>query len=242
MYNQKSKDVAADESTNGSTLDYGEASLPAVEEARASVHLKGNERSNYTKVTTKLLYGGIALFFLVLVVVLPVTIVTVRKNNSSSSSSSASAVRQSSVDAVTAYMVAQKVSDPSTFQDTQSAQYKAAQWLAETDGANLPVPTTSIAADSKAYRYMFRYVMALNYYALGGPAWTRQMNFLSDLDVCLWQSSTVDLNKPIPDGTGTQPIPQSEAKTDEDEIIGVFCVSSDPEQKPHSLYIGKSER
>jgi hypothetical protein len=68
-----------------------------------------------------------------------------------------------------------------------SPQYLAAKWLSQEDGLNLKLPSAT-NGESTMYEYHFlaRFVMAINYFALGGPSWLNQLNFLSDSDICSW--------------------------------------------------------
>jgi hypothetical protein len=76
------------------------------------------------------------------------------------------------------------VSKADLFDDKDSAQYHAAQWLAHKDGANLAVPSSLGSKHSNTF--IERYALATVYYALDGPQWTHQLNFLSDEHVCTW--------------------------------------------------------
>lgn len=91
---------------------------------------------------------------------------------------------------VIAYMVGQGVSNMEDFQNESSPQARAASWLATADPANWPVPDSNqynIESDV-GYWYMTRYIMVVNYYALGGEDWADQMYFLTKADVCLWHT------------------------------------------------------
>ena len=107
----------------------------------------------------------------------------------------------------------QVVSSAAVFDSADSPQTKAAEWLAEVDPANLAVPTNPITS-TIGYNYMFRYVMAVNYYALGGEDWFDDMNFLSGFDICDWHSIETDQQK---------------------DRIGVYC---DNDDVPRDLYFG----
>lgn len=67
--------------------------------------------------------------------------------------------------------------------DDDSPHSRAARWLAESDPARLPVPVT------KDYLYVTRYVMALNYFAMGGDQWTMKVNFMTESHVCDWNGA-----------------------------------------------------
>ncbi|CAJ1959364.1 unnamed protein product [Cylindrotheca closterium] len=73
------------------------------------------------------------------------------------------------------------ISHTDVFDDTNSPQYLAAQWMAHGDhDMAYPVPTT---ADPT---FEDRYVMAVLYFSLGGPQWENQVGFLSDGHICTW--------------------------------------------------------
>jgi hypothetical protein len=93
--------------------------------------------------------------------------------------------RQAEFGSVVDYLTVNEISDIQDLVTPGTPQNRAAQWLAETDGANLPIPINS-GDYIDGYRYIFRYVMAVNYYALDGPNWTMQLNFMSPYDVCRW--------------------------------------------------------
>jgi len=87
------------------------------------------------------------------------------------------------------------VSDESVLRRSGSPQNKAARWLATEDGAAISLPKQGFERrrelhqhtdNSDAYMYVFRYVMAVNYFALDGPNWLFDMNFLTDNPICEW--------------------------------------------------------
>jgi hypothetical protein len=67
--------------------------------------------------------------------------------------------------------------------DQNSAQFKALDWIANVDRANLSVDAT-LDETIKT-----RYVAATLYYALGGRTWAAQYNFLSEGDICRWNQA-----------------------------------------------------
>ena len=77
-------------------------------------------------------------------------------------------------------------------QTVKTPQHRAVAWLAREDKANLKVPTKKDDA-AKIYRYLVRYVMAVNFYALGGPdrPWRNKLNFLAPTSVCTWQGPVI---------------------------------------------------
>lgn len=84
------------------------------------------------------------------------------------------------------------VSDEVDLLTEGSPQNQAARWMAEEDGLALALPShVGWRADTHrdAYMFMFRYVMALNYFALDGPNWLFSLYFLSDNDTCDWNGA-----------------------------------------------------
>ncbi len=81
---------------------------------------------------------------------------------------------------VVEYLNSHNISSYEELTTVGSPQHLAAQWLAESDPARLPVP------DTEDYLYVTRYVMALNYFALDGEGWTMDVNFLTAEHVCDW--------------------------------------------------------
>lgn len=88
---------------------------------------------------------------------------------------------------VVEYLANEGISDREDLQAYESPQNRAAWWIAEEDLASLTVPTSGSTDDT--YRYVARYVMAVNYYAMGGEGWHSQLNFLSEDDICQWQDA-----------------------------------------------------
>lgn len=81
------------------------------------------------------------------------------------------------------------VSDYDDLTTLGTPQNLAARWMAEEDGLAIPLPNHvgwKHTVHRDAYMYMFRYVMALNYFALDGPNWLFDMNFLTDNPICQW--------------------------------------------------------
>lgn len=193
-------------------IEGAEASFPAPEELRSSWTSRNRgsisslrplaDGATTTKRKKWWLCVGVGTALLILLIIVPSVVVS-NKNKSSRSNINAIADASNadkneierekeaaknrprpSLESVIAYVVEEQVSDASRFSDTSTPQYQAARWMAETDEANLPVPTTSATLNS--YYYKFRYVMALNYYALGGNEWDLRYNFLSADHVCYW--------------------------------------------------------
>jgi len=104
--------------------------------------------------------------------------------------------RRPNFDEIVAYL-SDGVSDNSDLLRSGSPQNLAASWLATEDNAALSLPEHSgwdYATDRDAYMYIFRYVMALNYFALDGPNWVATMSFLSGGDVCTWNGVSLGVD------------------------------------------------
>jgi len=89
--------------------------------------------------------------------------------------------------AVLQYFIQEGVTSEQVFANTDSPQRKAAEWLAETDTffETGYIPETN-RTEYDGYRFMARYIMATNYFALGGDDWIVDLNFLSEQDICFW--------------------------------------------------------
>jgi hypothetical protein len=83
-------------------------------------------------------------------------------------------------------ILAPAVSSTTTFVDTSSPQYKAAWWLATTDGLNLDFSLEVFD------RVAQRYVMALLYHALDGENWLTKSGYVSDFPTCQWLGTSCD--------------------------------------------------
>jgi len=81
------------------------------------------------------------------------------------------------------------ISHADVFNNTNSPQYLAAQWMAHGDAMKLPVPV----AENPTFED--RYVMAVLYFSLGGPQWENQVGFLSEGHICTWFQEFTVMNK-----------------------------------------------
>lgn len=91
------------------------------------------------------------------------------------------------------YLQENSVSSAAAFLYPDSPSVRAAQWLTD---QNLPLPQD----ESAAYKHIVRYVMALNYYALGGASWNFDLQFLDWSDVCKFKGIILDGTDPITKG------------------------------------------
>jgi hypothetical protein len=184
-------------------VDSGEALFPSVEEMHASNTgrspggsgrniWRGSASSRGSSTNTKkknryLWTLLIVVPFIVLLVIVPAVVVS--KNNKQETSSAAVGPPPT-YDELVSFIVENQISPQSAFMDPSSPQALAAKWLAEQDGAGLPLPKPDFSLYG-SYMYMFRYVMAVNYYALGGPDWEKKHGFLTEADVCDWNERVV---------------------------------------------------
>ena len=82
--------------------------------------------------------------------------------------------------------LAVKISDQDLLGALDTPQYKAALWIADQDELQMPVPSDPDNYDT-SFEFVQRYIMAVFYFALDGPNWTKQVDFLSSKDVCDWK-------------------------------------------------------
>jgi len=95
--------------------------------------------------------------------------------------------RMATFDEIVEWMAKEDVSHRADMETTGKPQHSAAEWLALYDEANLPVPTAGTRDDFlDGYKYVVRYVMAVNYFATHGNKWDRDYHFMSKKDVCEW--------------------------------------------------------
>jgi hypothetical protein len=193
------------------------SSLPDPEEIKSTVHPRREKNR-----TCLWLGAGI---FLLVVTVLGILIGISKSrgednNNDNNNKSDVSAVnRSASTSDVIRYLVDQGISTEEDLR-TGTPQFRAAAWLATEDEANLAVPIAYSKDDTEGYLYMCRYVMALNYFAMGGHThWRFQLGFLGKRSVCGWQG---------------------EALVNTGFIrSGVFCGDTAMGHVPTDLFIGK---
>ena len=199
------------ESPAVSVLESAEASFPAPEELRNS-HTSRSSRSIWkgasssrnggTVTSTTLtdrknnknvcrLYALLAaVVVLVFFVIIPAVVVSKNKNNKSLQDRP-----RPTFDEIAEYIIDQGISTVSDVWGPETPQYQAAMWLMQDDPANVPVPTTSDISTYDGYRYMTRYVMAVNYFAFNGSNWDDDLNWMTDLDVCDWNDQFLINNR-----------------------------------------------
>ena len=193
--------------------DPSQHSMPAVEEA---ITQSGGRSSPSKGINKKWWVFLAAALVVVLVVVIPVAVVENTSTSSTSSDNPIDKVddnpsdkdsdadldhgsgqgqtpaddvqsdRNAGFSAVVEYLVAQDVSHRSDLETEGSPQHEAAMWIANDDKANHAVPMTGRDDLSEGYKYIVRYVMAVNWFAMKGHDWYDDLFFMTARDVCGW--------------------------------------------------------
>jgi len=232
------EDVQHDDHHHGSNaLEENGASLPAAEHVRSSMggssrsfrnsncNNRDSNDSNTTssKLSLKWVWIGAICSLVFLVIVVPVLAVKQNRNGASASSSSteggAADRPRPLVKDVMEYLLDNGVSSLVELETPGSPQNKAVRWLAELDEANMEVPKVNTQA-LYGYRYLSRYVVVLNYFALDGPNWSDQLNFLTMSDACFWYQRFFSLDVGTVD-------------------IGVFCDLTEEYPVPRFIHLSK---
>jgi hypothetical protein len=171
------------------------ASLPAAEEVRSPARAHDPKRKNR--------YIWIAVITTAVMIIIIANLAGRDKGSKSNSAlpgfpdpekavQDAKKRPRPSLESVIAYLTQENVSNPSLFQNKSSWQYMAARFMAETDGANLAIPTIDSRVLDEGYYFVFRYVMIVFYYAMQGNDWTINpgsgygTGFLTPYDACYW--------------------------------------------------------
>ena len=92
------------------------------------------------------------------------------------------------IDLVVDFLINNEVSKLADITTEGSPQQFAANWIANQDALNVPIPEDleGDALGPDGVRFVSRYVSALLYFALDGPNWSSQLNFLSEKEICDW--------------------------------------------------------
>ena len=244
MSGVKGNPMDTTESTIVVNLESAEASFPSPEEIRTSstsrsnghpaiwsggspgrhgdAQQKDSERAikSSTRSHRRMITVFVVMALIVLLVIIPATVVSRNNQNAASANTPY-------YDDIVNFLVDNQISSVPDMNDPNSPQARAIEWLTEQDPANVPVPiASSVDGSYEAYMYMVRYVMAVNYFALGGTNWTNDLQFLMLDDVCDWNADV----------------------TTEDifDRMGVFCANSPGQvngelvNKPYEFRIGKN--
>ena len=119
-----------------------------------------------------------------------------------SSIAPSSAEKQLRRQRVQEYLTSNGISSRRDLESESTPQYLATDWIAHEDELRLEIPEANSEADS----FVQRYVLAVLYYALGGPNWKMTMDFLIEKSECSWF-----------DFTG------ADDRFDPDSMLGVNC-------------------
>jgi Leucine-rich repeat (LRR) protein len=180
--------------------EHNHHSLPTAEEARlhatSLLSAKKNRRSNlgrsvridapYRKhllrkrmIHWTMRYGWIPLLLLLLLVVIVVVVVRHR----SATTSQPVGEQQRKYNYFVNFLSQSGISSLHHLTTEGTAQHEAVWWLAREDQA---LPTAVPQDQLSDYRFVQRYVLAVLYFALNGPEWKDQANFLTPQHECAW--------------------------------------------------------
>lgn len=209
--------------------DHG-ASLPSAEELRHSLGPTGGKRCRCG--------GSRPLLWAVAAALAVIVLISIGAGVSRSNKGDAARApppRQSTVPQVVSYLAATGVSSQSDLKRGGSPQSLAVNWLANLDGKNLEVPKDGDGSTDEGYKYVTRYVLALLWYALEGSDWLNQFGFLSQNDMCYWNSPI-----PVTSASGVEFVPGGVYC--ERESLNVAAIhlgaSASPSRTMHSVNMG----
>jgi hypothetical protein len=171
------------------------ASLPSVEEVRATVNMRGSRSGMSCKTLMLITVGGLVLMASSIGLAVGISNKNKGGGNDQPSSGGSSGLdkirRKSDFDEVASYMILSGVSNENTIRTLGTPQNIAAIWMALDDEANMAVPPYPINV-AEGYRYVTRYVMAVVYFSMGGADWEYQADFGTIADVCNWNQVNFD--------------------------------------------------
>lgn len=158
-----------------------------------------------------LMLGGVGLVILIIAIVVPVTLLTgdsetkfLEQPPSAAPSGAPSAVPSQSpttgsLQTIVRCLKETGISNPASFDDSISPQYRAAEWLADVDSYG-----SQDIMECDSPRFQQRFALATFYFAMNGDDWTRcgqsnplcgnaqQFSFLSNTDHCTWYNIGCD--------------------------------------------------
>jgi hypothetical protein len=113
------------------------------------------------------------------------------ENTSTGTSTFDASTRNADLNKVSDYLVSNQISGvDDLYADAITPQILAATWIAEMDDKNLAVPNGTIYSD-EGYEFIVRYIMALNYFSMGGglqtSTWENNIGFLKFIPTCDWK-------------------------------------------------------
>jgi hypothetical protein len=101
-----------------------------------------------------------------------------------SSPTAAPAVVAKKLKNVKDFVLVQQYSTSASFDDANSPQSRAANFMAQGD---MEVPTTDSTSQFATYKWMEEYALAVFYYTTGGPSWISQSDFFNpNYQTCGW--------------------------------------------------------
>lgn len=178
-------DVGLEDQRPGGLSDEVHDQLPTVDEYKAS---QGSSGASSAQLKARLTMG---ILIMVGCIILMIGIaVGNRKNAARSSYNGFQGYHDhhtSRGKEIAAFVVNNGWATLSATSDKMSAQSKAIHWMAEEDPMRV-----SITHDQE---FMQRYLLSTIYYALDGPAWAHETNFLSGRETCNWNNMIQGLSK-----------------------------------------------
>ena len=198
---------------NKMIIDNAEASFPSPEEMRTSSTSRNNskkhiwsgrkssnaltsdhtDQSNSKRSKRRICIALVVVALLVLFVIVPAMVAS-SKNKSvpfdntydNNIDATGNDVPRPNYGDIADFIVGNQISSEANIATAGTPQAQAILWLMRDDPANIPVPTLAATDSYEGYMYMVRYVMAVNFFALGGLEWAFGLNFLMLDDVCEW--------------------------------------------------------
>jgi len=113
----------------------------------------------------------------------------VRGSSPTSSSSSSSPQHSERLKQTVGFLDDYSYSSADALKDATSPQFQAAAWISDYDLIQYPIPT--VASNTiDISQFVERYVMAVFFYATGGPKdWIERHKFMSEEHLCAWYST-----------------------------------------------------
>jgi hypothetical protein len=218
-------------STSRSSSCSNKGSIWSGNRNKSAVSLEYTNKNSSSRSYRRICLSLIVIAVLVLFVIIPAMVVS-SKNKSVASDdqydneTNGDNTKRPNYGDIVDFVVGNRISLEMDVAGAGTPQAQAIVWLMRDDPANKKVPTSSTLDSYEGYMYMVRYVMAVNYFALGGVDWEYHLQFLMQTDVCDWNDD-VHVEETI-------------------FRMGLFCanVPSETEGKlvnvPYSFYIGMS--
>jgi hypothetical protein len=158
------------------SADHG-ASLPTADELRLALPPRSSHKNHRYWIWAVLLG-------LLVILAASIGIGAHNKKNRSQQSQA----RQAALPNVIQYLSMTGVSNATLLNKGGTPQSLAANWLANSDGLNLPIPSDTDGSSPDGYQYLSRYILAVLWYANAGSEWINQFGWLTSNSVCYWNS------------------------------------------------------